>query len=303
MIYADPITAIDTEKQTLTAISGKLLKYGSLIIAIGCTPSRFPEKIGGNHHGVPYIQDVADADSLISSLEKARKVVIFGGGYIGMEVVAAAVGWKLDTTVQAHFVLVHLRLLLLHGSMVSCWLSVLYCLKGMALPFPGFGNEIKGWLPGLKKVVIGIGAKPAVSPFEVVGLNTTVDGLFCTSIPGIFAVGDVVAFPLKLYDRVAGVEHVDHARRSAQHCLKALLSAQPHTVFEYEGSPSKVWWQFFGNSSEISFACIINTAYEFKLLSELARSQPSIDKAQRQKASSFEEALEMAKTSLIELKA
>lgn len=32
-----------------------------------------------------------------------------------------------------------------------------------------------------------------------------------------------------MYDRIARVEHVDHARRSAQHCVKALLSAQTHT--------------------------------------------------------------------------
>ncbi|TYK26715.1 monodehydroascorbate reductase 5 [Cucumis melo var. makuwa] len=52
----------------------------------------------------------------------------------------------------------------------------------------------------------------------------------------------------QLYDRVAQVEHVDHARRSAQHCVKALLTAQTQTVFEFEGSPRKIWWQFFGDN-------------------------------------------------------
>ncbi|KAI3689630.1 hypothetical protein L2E82_47594 [Cichorium intybus] len=98
MIYKDPVTTIDAKKQTLTTNSGKTLKYGSLIVATGCTASRFPEKIGGNLRGVHYIRDVADADSLISSLGKAQKVVVVGGVYIGMEVAAATVGWKLDTT-------------------------------------------------------------------------------------------------------------------------------------------------------------------------------------------------------------
>ncbi|CAL5367470.1 unnamed protein product [Camellia sinensis] len=57
----------------------------------------FLEKIGRNLPGVHYIRDVADADSLILSL-KAQKVVVVGGGYIGMEIAAAAVGWELDTT-------------------------------------------------------------------------------------------------------------------------------------------------------------------------------------------------------------
>lgn len=41
MLYEDPVTSIDIEKQTLTTNSGKLLKYGSLIIATGCTASRY----------------------------------------------------------------------------------------------------------------------------------------------------------------------------------------------------------------------------------------------------------------------
>ncbi|CAL5339286.1 unnamed protein product [Camellia sinensis] len=57
----------------------------------------FLEKIGRNLPGVHYIRDAANADSLILSL-KAQKVVVIVGGYIGMEIAAAAVGWKLDTT-------------------------------------------------------------------------------------------------------------------------------------------------------------------------------------------------------------
>ena len=40
MIYEDPVTGADFEKQTLTTNTGKQLKYGSLIIATGCTASR-----------------------------------------------------------------------------------------------------------------------------------------------------------------------------------------------------------------------------------------------------------------------
>ncbi|XVF13066.1 hypothetical protein REPUB_Repub08aG0175700 [Reevesia pubescens] len=354
MIYEDPVTSIDTEKQTLTTNSGKLLKYGSLIIATGCTASRFPEKIGGNLPGVHYIRDVADADSLISSLGKAQKVVIVGGGYIGMEVAAAAVAWKLDTMII--FPENQLLQRLFTPSLAQRY-EELYkengvkFLKGasiknleagsdgqVAAVKLGDGSTIEAdmWPFHHSADSYWYGAKPAVSPFEVVGLNNTVggiqvDGLFRTGIPGIFAVGDVAAFPLKMYDRIARVEHVDHARRSAQHCVKALLSAQTHTydylpyfysrVFEYEGSPRKVWWQFFGDnvgetveignfdpkiatfwmdSGKLKGVLLESgSAEEFKLLPELARSQPSIDKAQLQKASSVEEALEIAKASLL----
>lgn len=346
MIYQDPVTSIDIEKQTLTTNSGKLLKYGSLIVATGCTASRFPDKIGGNLPGVHYVRDVADADALISSLEKAKKVVVVGGGYIGMEIAAATVGWKLDTTII--FPENHLLQRLFTPSLAQRY-EQLYqqngvkFVKGASIKNLEAGSD--GRVAAVKledgstivadTIIIGVGAKPTVSPFERVGLNSSVggiqvDGQFRTSMPGIFAIGDVAAFPLKMYDRIARVEHVDHARRSAQHCVKALLSAQTHTydylpyfysrVFEYEGSPRRVWWQFFGDNVgetiEIgNFDPKIATFWidsgklkgvlvesgspeEFQLLPTLARSQPFVDKAKLQQASSVEEALEIARAAL-----
>lgn len=345
-LYSDAVTSIDIEKQILTTNSGNLLKYGSLIVATGCTASRFPEKIGGNLLGVHYIRDVADADALISSLEKAKKVVVVGGGYIGMEVAAAAVGWKLDTTII--FPENHLLQRLFTPSLAQRY-EELYKENGVKFKKGALIKNLEAGADGrvaaielqdgsrieADTVVIGIGAKPAVSPFESVGLNTTVggiqvDGLFRTSVPGIFAIGDVAAFPLKIYDRIARVEHVDHARRSAQHCVKALLTAQTHIydylpyfysrVFEYEGSSRKIWWQFFGDNVgetiEVgNFDPKIATFWidsgklkgvflesgspeEFQLLPKLARSQPIVDKAKLQNASSVEEALDIARSSL-----
>jgi monodehydroascorbate reductase (NADH) len=68
VLYEDPVVAFDGKTQTLKTSSGKILKYGSLIISTGCEASRLPEKIGGKLPGVHYIRDVADADSLVSSL-------------------------------------------------------------------------------------------------------------------------------------------------------------------------------------------------------------------------------------------
>lgn len=346
MLYEDPVTSIDIEKQTLTTNSGKLLKYGSLIISTGCTASRFPEKIGGNLSGVHYIRDVSDADSLISSLETSRKVVVVGGGYIGMEVAAAAVAWNLDTTVV--FPETHLLPRLFTPSLAGRYEELFQnngvkFVKGASIKTLEAGTDGRvsavklqdGSLIEADTIVIGIGAKPAVSPFESVGLNSTVggiqvDGQFRTSVPGIFAIGDVAAFPLKMYDRIARVEHVDHARRSAQHCIKSLLSAQTQNydylpyfysrVFEYEGSSRKVWWQFFGdNVGEVvevgNFDPKIATFWldsgklkgvllesgspeEFQLLPKLARNQPTVDKVKLQNASSVEEALEIARAAL-----
>lgn len=346
MLYEDPVTGHDIEKQTLRTSSGKLLKYGSLIIATGCEASRFPEKLGGNLPGVYYIRNVLDADLLVSALAKAKKVVIVGGGYIGMEVAAAAVGWKIDTTIL--FPENHLLPRLFTSSLAQRYEDLyqengVKFMKGVTIKNLEAGPDGRVAAVELENgstikadmIIVGIGAKPAIGPFDKLDLNTTVggiqvDGLFRTSVPGIFAVGDVAAFPLKMYNRIARVEHVDHARRSAQHCVTALLTAQTHTydylpyfysrVFEYEGSPRKVWWQFFGDNVgetvEIGkFDPKIATFWidsgklkgvlvesgnpeEFQLLPKLAKSQPQVDKAKLQSASSVEEALRIARAAL-----
>ncbi|ONK59077.1 uncharacterized protein A4U43_C08F2740 [Asparagus officinalis] len=347
VLYQDPVVGLDTEAQTLTTSSGKLLKYGSLIISTGCESARFPEKIGGNLPGVHYIRDVADADSLISSLEKAKKVVVIGGGYIGMEVAAATIGWNLDTTII--FPEDHLMTRLFTPSLARRYEDLysetgIKILKGARIDKLAAGSDGRvatvilgnGSTLEADTVIVGIGAKPAVGPFEAVGLNKTVggievDSLFRTSVPGVFAIGDVAAFPLKMYDRIARVEHVDHARKSAQHCVKALLTAQTHPydylpyfysrVFEYEGSKRKVWWQFFGDNvgdtievgnfdPKIATFWIDNDSRlkgiflesgspeEFGLLPRLARLQPIVDKEKLKSASSVEAALEIVTNSL-----
>lgn len=347
VLYQDPVVGLDIEAQTLTTSSGKLLKYGSLIISTGCEAARLPEKIGGNLPGVHYIRDVADADSLISSLERAKKVVVIGGGYIGMEVAAAAIGWDLNTTII--FPEDHLMSRLFTPSLARRY-EDLYTeagvkfLKGSLIDKLEAGSDGRVATVILKNgstveadtVVVGIGAKPAVGPFEEVGLNKTVggiqvDSLFRTSVPGVFAIGDIAAFPLKMYDRISRVEHVDHARKSAQHCVKALLTAQTHPydylpyfysrVFEYEGSTRKVWWQFYGDNVgdtiEVgNFDPKIATFWvdsdsrlkgvflesgspeEFGHLPRLARWQPVVDKEKLKNASSVEAALEIATSSL-----
>ncbi|CAL9752871.1 unnamed protein product [Musa acuminata subsp. burmannicoides] len=347
VLYEDPVAAIDIQNQILTTSSGNHLKYGSLIISTGCAAVRFPENIGGNLPGVHYIRDVADADSLVSSLEKAKKVVVIGGGYIGMEVAAAAAGWNLDTTII--FPEDRIMPRLFTPSLARRY-EELYQKNGIKFIKGVLIDKLEGGTDGrvatvllrngsiieADTVIVGIGAKPVVSPFEAVGLNNNVggiqvDSLFRTSIPGIFAIGDVAAFPLKIYDRMARVEHVDHARKSAQHCVRTLLTAhtQPYDylpffysrVFEYEGSSRKIWWQFYGDNvgdtievgdfdlkvatfwldSESRVKGIFlesGSPEEFALLPKLAKSQPVVDGAKLQSASSVEEALEIASSSV-----
>lgn len=50
------------------------------------------------------------------------------------------------------------------------------------------------------------------------------DAFFETSVPGVYAIGDVATFPMKMYNELRRVEHVDHARKSAEQAVKVWIS-------------------------------------------------------------------------------
>lgn len=339
VLYDVSVTSIDVNSSTLSTSAGTSIEYNNLIIATGATAARLPKSIGGELQGVQYIRDVADADALVESFQKCKKLVVIGGGYIGMEVAAAATAWKLDTTMI--FPEPHVMPRLFTPSIAERYENLyqnngVKFIKGVTVTkiISEDGENVSavelstGMVLDADTVVVGIGAKPAISPFLDSGLRMAeggieVDGQFRTSSPRIWAIGDVAAFPLKIYDRVARVEHVDHARKSAQHCVDALLQirADPYDylpffysrVFEHPGSDRKIWWQFYGdNVGEVveignfdpKYAAFwIDTgklkgvflesgsAEEFGSLAKLARQQPNLDVKRLQGASSVEDAL------------
>ncbi|CAA0829671.1 Probable monodehydroascorbate reductase-cytoplasmic isoform 4 [Striga hermonthica] len=85
------------------------------------------------------------------------------------------------------------------------------------------------------------------------GIKT--DSFFKTSVPDVYAVGDVATFPLKLYNEIRRVEHVDHARKSAEQAVKAIFATEQGTsIPEYDYLPyfySRAFdlsWQFYGDN-------------------------------------------------------
>ncbi|XP_010456382.1 PREDICTED: monodehydroascorbate reductase 2-like, partial [Camelina sativa] len=108
-------------------------------------------------------------------------------------------------------------------------------------------------------VIVGVGGRPIISLFkgqveeEKGGLKT--DAFFKTSVPDVYAIGDVATFPMKLYNDMRRVEHVDHARKSAEQAVKAIKAAEEgNSIPEYDYLPyfySRAFdlsWQFYGDN-------------------------------------------------------
>lgn len=339
VLYDVAVTGLDANTKTLSTSSGSSIQYNNLIIATGATAARLPKAIGGELQGVQYIRDVADADALVEALQKCKKLVVIGGGYIGMEVAAGATAWNLDTTMV--FPEPHIMPRLFTPSIAEKYEELLRNKgvkfnKGVTVKqiISKDGEKVSavelsdGTILDADTVVVGIGAKPVVGPFLDSGIKMAeggieVDGQFKTSSSNIWAIGDVATFPLKIYNRTTRVEHVDHARKSAQHCVDSLLQVQQEPydylpffysrVFEHPGSERKVWWQFYGdNVGDVVEVGDFSPKYaafwiesgklkgvflesgspeEFGALPKLARQQPKLDAKKLQGASSVEHAL------------
>lgn len=95
---ATRVAAIDPAARRVTLEGGETLTYDALALTTGATPRRLPAAIGGDLPGVLVMRDLADADRLAPELVAGRRVVIIGGGYIGLEAAAVCAKKGMDVT-------------------------------------------------------------------------------------------------------------------------------------------------------------------------------------------------------------
>ncbi|MCM2442749.1 FAD-dependent oxidoreductase [Agrobacterium vitis] len=203
------VEEIDRSKKLLRLQDGSSLSYDKLVLATGSTPRGLPQEIGGNLAGVYTIRNKADADRLAEVMKPGRRLLIIGGGYIGLEAAAVARHLGLEVTViemadrilsrvaakeTADFIrAVHQG----HGVMIRENMG-LKCLLGK--------NDIvtaaelsDGSRLDVDLVIVGIGATANDGLARNAGLHVQngiiVDGYARTSDPDIFAAGDCALLP------------------------------------------------------------------------------------------------------------
>jgi 3-phenylpropionate/trans-cinnamate dioxygenase ferredoxin reductase subunit len=92
------VTAVDLGTRQVTLDHGEQLRFDRLVLATGAEPRRLPLP-GSELTGIHYLRDLADADALKGAFATGGKVVVVGGGWIGMEVAASARQLGLEVTV------------------------------------------------------------------------------------------------------------------------------------------------------------------------------------------------------------
>ncbi|PHT37464.1 Monodehydroascorbate reductase [Capsicum baccatum] len=274
LILSTEIVKADLASKTLVSAAGESFKYQTLLIATGSTVlklSDFGVK-GADSKNIFYLREIDDADQLVEALKakKNGKAVIVGGGYIGLELSAVL---RLNN-IEVNMVYPEPWCMpRLFTESIAAFYEGYYKNKGVniikgtvAVGFDTHPNgEVKsvqlkdGRVLDADIVVVGVGARPLTTLFkgqveeDKGGIKT--DAFFKTSVPDVYAVGDVATFPMKMYNDIRRVEHVDHSRKSAEQAVKAIFaSEQGKSVDEYDYLPyfySRAFdlsWQFYGDN-------------------------------------------------------
>ena len=247
MLTGRRVVAVDPQAHSVTTGDGSTIGYGTLIWAAGGSP-RSLTCAGHNLVGVHAVRTRADVDRLMGELAATTRVVVIGGGYIGLE--AAAVLTKLGKHVtvlealdrvlarvageplsrfyeaehRAHGVDIRL------GAMVDCIAEK----DGRATGVRLADGEI---LP-CEMVIVGIGIIPSVQPLldagAVGGNGVKVDASCRTSLPDIFAIGDCALHANAFADSAEiRLESVQNANDMANAVAKTLTG----TPTEYHAVP------------------------------------------------------------------
>eukprot|EP00188_Purpureofilum_apyrenoidigerum_P005543 Plantae.Rhodophyta-Purpureofilum_apyrenoidigerum.ctg7333.p2 GENE.Plantae.Rhodophyta-Purpureofilum_apyrenoidigerum.ctg7333~~Plantae.Rhodophyta-Purpureofilum_apyrenoidigerum.ctg7333.p2 ORF type:complete len:454 (-),score=116.85 Plantae.Rhodophyta-Purpureofilum_apyrenoidigerum.ctg7333:1773-3134(-) len=271
LLLGKEIEKADLKSKTLKAASGEEIKAENLILATGCGAVILSKLPGADLKNIFYLREHDGALELYDGLKaaKGKDVVVVGGGYIGMEVAAAAsiMGCNVKMIFPDSFFMPRL-----FTPDIAAFYEKFYTDKKVEIikhvkctGFEGSGSVSGVVLEeknGSKQtvsadaVIIGVGSRPNTSlfdgqvDFEMGGIS--VDSYMKTSVDGVYAIGDIATFPLKLNgNKKMRAEHVGHARQSAAQAVKALLNKSDG---EYDYLPffySRVFnlsWQFFGQN-------------------------------------------------------
>ncbi len=233
------VTGIDARARRLTLSDGGSITYRKLIWSGGGDPRRLPVP-GAVLPGVFYVRDKGDADAMMAALAGgAKRAVVIGGGYIGLE--AAAVLRKLGCEVTLVEMLPRL-LARVAGAEMSDFYAAEHRRQGVDVRL-GEGvravlGEDAGRVTGVMldsgeeiacdMVVAGIGIVPAVAPLIAAGAagSNGVDVDFCcrTTLDDIYAIGDCAAHANPFADgAVIRLESVQNAHDMANTVARAIM--------------------------------------------------------------------------------
>ena len=242
-----PVTRIDAAARQVW-LGDEAIPYDQLALTTGAEPRSLPEAIGGALGGVHLVRRLADIDAMADDFAPGRRVLIVGGGYIGLEAAAVAASRGLAVTLVEAAPRILQR--------VACAETADY----FRALHKGHGVEIREGV-GLERltgtgtgtvdgallsdgthvaadfVIVGVGIAPATALAEAAGIaienGIRTDAQGRSSAPGVWAAGDCASFPWQgAQMRLESVPNaIDQAELVAENMLGAGRDYVPRPWF------------------------------------------------------------------------
>ncbi|MEU5762291.1 FAD-dependent oxidoreductase [Nocardia sp. NPDC047648] len=237
------VTGLDPAAKTITLPDDSTLSYDKLALATGSTPRTLPVP-GADAPNVYTLRTIEDSDTLIELFGSARRIVIIGAGWIGLEVAAAARSAGVEVTVVER---ADLPLLAVLGPEMAQVFADLHRANGVDFRFGAqvdaitteeaiatdVANGVRladGSTVEADAILVAVGARPNVDLAADGGLavddGVLVDERLATSDPDIVAVGDIAAQQHPVLDRRIRVEHWANALNQPAVAAATMLGEQ-----------------------------------------------------------------------------
>lgn len=234
------VESIDTQDKVLK-LGAETCAYDALVLTTGSAPRRLPASIGGDLGGVFTVRDLGDVDAMAPRFVAGARVLIVGGGYIGLEAaaVAAKLGLKVTLVEMADRILGRVA-----ARETSDYFRALHqshgvdIIEGIGLSrLEGDGDVQKAHLSDGRAldvdfVIVGVGIAPETGLAEQAGIEIdngiATDAQGRTSAPDVWAAGDCASFPYK-GGRIR-LESVPNAIDQAEIVAQNILGAETDYV-------------------------------------------------------------------------
>jgi NADPH-dependent 2,4-dienoyl-CoA reductase/sulfur reductase-like enzyme len=232
------VSSLDTRKKQILLENGRTLEFGALLLATGADPVHLPIE-GATDSQLHYLRTFADSKAIIAKATSAKRVVVVGASFIGLEVAASlrARGILVDAVAPESQPLERIM-----GSEVGLFIRKLHEAHGVIFHLGCTVRRVhdrevtlsNGTVVDADFVVLGVGVRPSMTLAERAGLaidgGIEVNEYLETSVAGIFAAGDAAHWPDPHTGERIRVQHWVVAERQGQVAAKNILGRREKFV-------------------------------------------------------------------------